>query len=101
MPFNKPTKTNDRGQECLDVKALGIEITNVRVITDTCVSFTMRGKGISLYGMKLVETADGKRFIAPPSVKGSNGNYYNQYAVYLSDDDQKMIMDQVVAQIEK
>lgn len=77
----------------LNLMAVGAAVTNARVIGDTCITFTLKCKGFALYNMKLCEGRDGY-FIAPPSTKGKDGKYYNQYAVYLSqDDEQRMIED--------
>lgn len=74
----------------------GATIENVRQVSDTFISFTIRAEGFSLYNMQYRETQDGKRFICPPSTKASNGKYYPQYAVYLSEEQQ----DQIIAEIE-
>ena len=77
----------------MNLMAVGATVTNARVIGDTCITFTLKCQGLSLYNMKLCEGRDGY-FIAPPSTKGNGGKYYNQYAVYLSrEDEQRMIKD--------
>lgn len=77
----------------MNLMAVGATVTNARVIGDTCITFTLKCQGFSLYNMKLCVGRDGY-FIAPPSTKGKDGTYYSQYAVYLSlEDEQRMIED--------
>ena len=84
---------NNQERVHMNLMAVGATVTNARVIGDTCITFTLRCQGFSLYNMKLCEGRDG-HFIAPPSTKGHDGKYYNQYAVYLSkEDEQRMIGD--------
>lgn len=70
-------------------------VQNARVVTDDLITFTLKCHGFSLYNMKLVNGKKGY-FITPPSVKGSNGTYYNQYAIYLSEEDKKSLIDSVL-----
>lgn len=72
------------------------KVTGAHVVTEHMVSFTLSCAGFSLYNMKLVEKADGTFFIAPPATKGKDGNYYNQYAIYLSPEDEKVLIDKVL-----
>lgn len=81
-----------------DMRVTEAVVTNAKVITDKLITFTLKCHGFSLYGMKLVEGKDGKRFITPPSVKGLNGTYYNQYALYLTEEDQNALIDSVLIQ---
>ena len=77
----------------MNLMAVGATAINARVIGDTCITFTLRCQGFALYNMKLCEGRDGY-FIAPPSMKGMDGKFYSQYAVYLSqEDEQRMIED--------
>lgn len=71
-------------------------IHNARVVTDNMITFTLKCHGFSLYNMKLVNGKKGY-FITPPSIKGSNGAYYNQYAIYLSEEDEKSLIDSILA----
>lgn len=77
----------------INLMAIGATVTNARVIGETCITFTLKCQGLALYNMKLCEGKDGY-FIASPSTKGQDGKYYNQYAIYLSrEDEQHMIED--------
>lgn len=76
-------------------------VTNVREISDSCVIFTLKCKGFSLYGLRAVEKKDGSSwFISLPATKGKDGNYYNNYGLYLRDEDQEAILDTIFKIIE-
>lgn len=71
-------------------------VTNVRKINDACICFTLKCKGFSLYGLRAVEKKDGSSwFISVPATKGKDGNYYNNYGLYLRDEDEEAILDTV------
>lgn len=71
-------------------------VTNVRKITDNCIGFTLKCNGFSLYGLRAVEKNDGSGwFISVPVTKGKDGKYYNNYGLYLRDEDQEAIIDTV------
>lgn len=93
-------KTNDskdnkqRGVK-FDMAATKAEVQHARIVTSDLITFTLKCQGFSLYNMKLVNGKKGL-FITPPSTKGSNGAYYNQYAIYLSEEDEKSLIDSVL-----
>lgn len=71
-------------------------VTNVRKINDACIGFTLKCKGFSLYGLRAVEKKDGSGwFVSVPATKGKDGKYYNNYGLYLRDEDLKSILDTV------
>lgn len=70
-------------------------VTNVREINDKCIGFTLKCKGFSLYSLRAVEKKDGGWFISIPSTRGKDGKYYNNYGLYLRDEDQNAILDTV------
>ncbi len=71
-------------------------VTNVRKINDSCIVFTLKCKGFSLYGLRAVERKeDNGWFISVPATKGKDGKYYNNYGLYLRDKDQEAILDTV------
>ena len=71
-------------------------VTNVRKISETCIGFTLKCKGFSLYGLRAVERKDDNGwFISVPATKGKDGKYYNNYGLYLRDEDQEAILDTV------
>lgn len=98
----RDSKDNKQNEAKFDMTATKAIVQNARVVTDNLITFTLKCHGFSLYNMKLVNGKNGY-FITPPSVKGSNGAYYNQYAIYLSEEDEKSLIDSVlvVAGVEK
>ena len=96
----KTTKNSNSSESrtTIDLKSVNAEVTNVRQISDSCIVFTLRCKGFSFYSMRIVERkSDGEPFITVPQDKGKDGKYYDRYAVYLSDADQKALIDQIFA----
>lgn len=93
MAFN--FNNNNNNKELFNMSLYGANVTNPRQISNNCITFTLKCKGFSLYNMRLIEGKNGNRFITPPATK-SNGNYYNQYAVYLSEIDEKAIIDRIM-----
>lgn len=86
---------NTWGRVNLNLMAVGATVTNARVIGESCIIFSLKCQGFSLYNMKLCEGRDGY-FIVPPSTKGKDGKYYNQYAVYLSQEDEQRLIEDVL-----
>ena len=99
MAFKTTKNSNSSvSRTTIDLKSVNAEVTNVRQISDSCIVFTLRCKGFSFYSMRIVERkSDGEPFITVPQDKGNDGKYYDRYAVYLSDADQKALIDQVFA----
>ena len=101
MPFNVNSNANGTQKEYTYINLNDWEVTNVRVVTDTFITFTLRGKtnGVSLYGMRMFETKNGKQMIrCPQSEYEQNGQkrYANQFAVYISSDDEEKLMGLVI-----
>lgn len=73
----------------------GFEVKNVRKL-DFGTFFTLQVPGLSLYNLRVVpEGKNYDAFIAMPQIKGSDGNYYDEYKVYLSDEDTAAILAEV------
>lgn len=71
-------------------------VTNVRKINDKCIGFTLRCKGFSLYNLRAVQHNRGEGwFISVPATKGKDDNYYDNYGLYLRDEDEESILDTV------
>ena len=102
MPF----KVNDKKKVSRDsqpkeyMKIEGFSVSNVRVISETAVSFTLKIHGASFYNMRLVESKEGVRFVSSPQVKAKNGKYYYQYYLGLDKDTAKEIIAAVEAALE-
>lgn len=73
----------------------GFEVKNVRKL-DFGTFFTLQVPGLSLYNLRVVpEGKSYDAFIAMPQIKGSDGNYYDEYKVCLSDEDTAAILAEV------
>lgn len=91
MAFNVKSKSKDSANRVnINLEKVKAVIKNARVVTDTFISFTLSCEGFSLYNMRLVEFKDGKQAILPPQEKHGD-KWYNQYAVYLSDEDEEWL----------
>lgn len=94
-------RTNNKSEEkkapvYFDMAANVAMVTNVRQISETCVGFTLKCKGFSLYNLRAVERRDDNGwFISVPATKGKDGKYYNNYGLYLRDEDQEAIIDAI------
>lgn len=101
----KSSKKENVERVNFDLQNSGWEIVNVRVVTEHMVSFTLKMHGLSLYNMKVTESTKdetaGKMFLSNGQSKGSDGKYYNNYALYLSDADKDMIIKAVCAEANK
>lgn len=96
MAFKKTNAkaTERKNAEYIDLKQF--TVTNVRVVGDNLITFTLKGHGFSLYSVRLVEMKDGTRFIAPAQTKGKDGNYYAVYGLYISPKDTEGLINQVL-----
>lgn len=94
MAYKK--KTEEKEKTYFNIE--GMTVTNCRVLSENVLAFTLTGKGLGLYNLRVVDSKNGK-FIGAPQSKGKDGNWYNQYALYLSDEDQKKIIAEVEKQI--
>ena len=93
MAKNTSKKVNKEDLPKFDIS--GMEIKNVRKIAKNVITFSLSGNGLGLYGLKIVKGEKGN-FVAPPSQKGKDGNYYPIFNVYLSEKDEKQLMKEVV-----
>ena len=106
MSFNvKSSKKENIEKVNFILEDSGWSIANVRVVTEHVVSFTLKMRGLSLYNMKVTESTKdemaGKMFLSNGQSKGLDGKYYNNYALYLSDEDKDMIIKAVCAEANK
>lgn len=83
-----------------DFDISGMRVANVRKLSDTVIAFSLLGKGLGLYNLKVVDGSKGK-FIATPQTKGKDGQWYDQYAVYFAEDDAKKIIKKVESMTEE
>lgn len=106
MGFNvKGSKKENTERVNFNLKDSGWSISNVRVVTEHMVSFTLKMRGLALYNMKVTESTKGdtagKMFLSNGQSKGALGKYYNNYALYLSDEDIARIIEAVCAEVNK
>lgn len=103
MGFNvKGSKKESVEKVNFNLKDTSWSITNVRVVSEHMVTFTLKMHGLSLYNMKVTESTRGdtagQMFLSNGQSKGSDGKYYNNYALYLSDEDRDRIIETVCAE---
>ena len=106
MGFNVKGSNKDSTERVnFNLKDSGWEIASVRVMTEHMVSFTLKMHGLSLYNMKVTESTKGNNsgqlFLSNGQSKGSDGKYYNNYALYLSDEDKDMVIKAVCDAVNK
>ena len=103
MPFkvNDKKKVNKDNQPKEYMKIEDFSVSNVRVLSETAVSFTLKITGATFYNMRVVETKEGTRFIASPQIKAKNGKYYYQYYLGLDDGTAKEIITAVETALEE
>lgn len=106
MSFNVKGRNKENvGRVDFNLKDSGWSIANVRVLTEHVVSFTLKMPGLSLYNMKVTESTKGdnvgRMFLSNGQSKGSDGKYYNNYALYLSDKDKEAIIEAVCTEATK
>lgn len=103
MAFNvKGSKKDNTERVNFNLKDTSWSIANVRVVTEHMITFTLKMQGLSLYNMKVTESTKGdtagQMFLSNGQSKGSDGKYYNNYALYLSDEDRNRIIEAVCAE---
>ena len=77
------------------------EVKNVRVVdgrNGDLVFFTLVINGVTIYNCRVATGKNGD-FISFPQYKGSNGTYYNDAYVSLSDEDSAKILEEIQRQI--
>lgn len=73
----------------------GMSIANVRRLSEKVVAFSLLGNGLGLYNLRVVEGQKGN-FVAAPQEKGKDGKYYNEYALYLTKEDEAKVIKKVL-----
>lgn len=72
----------------------GATVQACHLISDRVCVFTLNIPGASFLNLKVVEGKNGM-FIAMPQTKGRDGQYYDQYRVFFSEEDTQRIIDAV------
>ena len=99
MAFANKANNGSVEKKYFNVKGNNCRVENVRLISDKVACFTLKGDGVSFYNLKVVDGSKGQ-FIAVPAQKGKDGKYYNQYGLYLTDEDTSDIIDCVIAKVQ-
>ena len=87
--------SNNKKEEMVSIKISDrISIDKVREIKGGTIMFTLITGAAYVYGCRVVEGRNGD-FIAFPSYKGTDGNYYNHCYVSLTDAEQQKILEEI------
>lgn len=88
-------------KECIEITSCAVK--DVRVIESKkgdFIPFTLILNGVTIYNCHVASGKNGD-FISFPQTKGKEDKYYNVAYAPLSDDDTKMILDEVQAQLDE
>ena len=105
MNTTKAKKTSKKGgevQERTFVEIRECEVKNVRVVdgkNGDLVFFTLTINGVTIYNCRVATGKNGD-FISFPQYKGTNGTYYNNVYVSISDEDSEKILEEIQKQID-
>ena len=103
MNTSKAKKTEAKEkQERINIEIRSMEVKNVRVVAGKngdLVFFTLELNGVTIYNCRVATGKNGD-FISFPQYKGSDGNYYNNVYVSLSDEDSSKILEEIQKQID-
>lgn len=98
----KKNKKEDQQQERTFCEVRECEVKNVRVVdgkNGDLVFFTLMINGVTIYNCRVATGKNGD-FISFPQYKGSNGTYYNNVYVSISDEDSNRILEEIQKQID-
>ena len=103
MNVGKKKQENKQEREYLEVRI--VEVSNVKVVDAqngaTLIFLTLNLNGVSINNCRIATTKDGRDFVAFPSYKGSNGQYYSYVYAPLSEEDTAAICELVQKEIDK
>lgn len=103
MNTSKAKKTEAKEkQERMNIEIRSMDVKNVRVVAGKngdLVFFTLELNGVTIYNCR-VSTGKNGDFISFPQYKGSDGKYYNNVYVSLSDEDSAKILEEIQKQID-
>ena len=104
MNTSKAKKANTKGEQAQErtfCEVRECEVKNVRVVdgkNGDLVFFTLTINGVTIYNCRVATGKNGD-FISFPQYKGTNGTYYNNVFVSLSNEDSAEILDAVQSAI--
>lgn len=97
------TRTNNRTQQAQKAEPAKVsgsfKIIRAYEFNDGTISFDMDFEGVSLYRVMIRSGKNGD-FIAFPSYKGSDGNYYHYYYINFDEETAEAIIDAVNAKLD-
>lgn len=96
--MNRGKKQEEAKQERQYGKLESFEILRVFEGRDV-VFFSARLNGVDVYNMRVCTSKSGDDFIAFPSVKGKNGQYFNEAYFPFSPEDQEKVIDAVAEKL--
>ena len=106
MDTSKAKKSGKKAEETKEREFITLsdyEVSNARVIETSrgdMVLFTLRINGVTIYDCRVATGKNGD-FISFPQYKGKNGVYYNTAYAQLSEEDTKIILEDVQNAINK
>lgn len=103
MNTKNAKKSNKKEGERTYATMSSYKVDNVRVIDSKngdLIFFTLTFNEVSIYNCRVATGKNGD-FISFPQYKGSNGNYYNNVYVSISDEDSKTILADVQKAIDE
>lgn len=81
-------------QENKETAVSELKVTRAHQFDDGNITFDLQVNGVTIYGCKIAEGKNGQ-FVSFPSRKGKDGKYYSYAYIALSEDDQKVIFEQI------
>lgn len=98
---NGKSKQENKERTFVDIRDCAV--SNVRVVdgkNGDIVFFTLMLNGVTIYNCRVATGKNGD-FISFPQYKGSNGTYYNNVYVSISDEDSAKILEEIQVEINK
>ena len=90
--MKKPANATKSNKEFLEITTYAIK--RAHMFENGGVTFDLELNGVTIYGMRVIEGANGD-FISFPSRKGTDGKYYSIAFAPLKDEDVKDIIAEV------
>lgn len=95
----KKPENNQNKEEKSYIKVDSFEVLRAQCVgNNNAVLFNMALNGVTIYGCRVVEGKNGD-FISFPQSKGKDGKYYHVAYAYISNEDQKKILESVEAKL--
>lgn len=85
-----------RKEDLPKITLLNPAISGAKLISDSCIVFTLNVDGASFYNLRVIYGKNG-HFIGMPQSKGGDGKYYDMYRLYFAVEDERAIIDTVIS----